>query len=436
MIRKLLVALWFAKLSTNGFAHEVIPATPNRTESTISVAAPSLHFTGGKWFDGSRFVPADWYAVNGRMTFSRPSRVDVTVNLKGQYVIPPFVEAHNHDLQNAWNAGQTAAAYVTKGIFYSAQLCAMPSDVASFRSFLGTSAAPDTLYADGCLSASDGHPLGIALAGAKQAGMTMTPDDMRDKHYWVIDTSADLDAKWPKIAEAQPKLIKVILIDSSNYAANRKLRELFGFNGIDPALVPEIVRRAHAIGSRVAAHVDTAADFENAVAAGVDIIAHLPGYRIAKGKTGADYRITDETIAAAAKHGISVITTTAASRYDIARNPDHAASIKATYVDNIRRLRDAGVVLLIGSDVYEGTVLDEIETVDSLNAMPRSEILRAVTMVNARVLFPNRDIGRFFEGAEASFVALPGNPLTDLSMLRRPGLLVKRGSILAPSNSK
>lgn len=421
-------------MSAMSFAHEVVPNTASQTQSSADAAVPSLHFVGGKWFDGSQFLPTDWYAVGGRLTSKRPSRVDVTINLKGQYVVPPFVEAHNHDLQNSWNAGQRSAEYVKKGIFYSAQLCAMPSDVAGFRSFIGTATAPDVLYADGCLSASDGHPLGIALAGAKQAGMKIAPDDLRDKAYWAIDTLADLDVKWPKIAEAEPKLVKLILIDSPNYTANHKLPELFGFNGIDPTLVSEIVKRAHAIGSRVAAHVDTAADFSTAVSAGVDILAHLPGYRIAKGKTVADYRISEEAIAEASKRKVAVITTTAASRYDIARNPDHAAMIRETYLDNIRRLRAAGVILLIGSDVYEGTVLDEVDNLDALNAMPRAELLRALTTTNALVLFPNRNIGRFGEGAEASLVAFKGDPLTDLSILRRPTLLVKQGTIIGAIN--
>ncbi len=74
-----------------------------------------------------------------------------------------------------------------------------------------------------------------------------------------MDTLADLDARWPRIAQAKPALIKIILIDSPNHAANRQKSELFGFNGIGPAPAPEIVRRAHALGARVAAHVDTAA---------------------------------------------------------------------------------------------------------------------------------------------------------------------------------
>jgi hypothetical protein len=398
----------------------------------VSSSGPTLHLKGGLWFDGTKFVAANWYVVAGRFTRKAPSRVDATVNLKSRFIIPPLAEAHNHDLQNAWNAGRNAAQYIARGIFYTTQLCAMASDSKDFRGFLGSAAAPDVLFADSCLSASDGHPLGIALNGAKQAGISMTADDLRDKHYWVVDTLADLDAKWRKIAETKPALLKVILIDSPNYAANRQMPKLYGYNGMDPMLVPDVVRRARAIGARVAAHVDTGPDFTNAVIGGVDIVGHLPGYRIAAGKTAADYRLSDAAIAEAARRGVQVITTTAASRYDIARNPEHAAAIRATYADNISRLRAAGVTLLLGSDVYDGSVLDEIENVDTLKIMSRADLLRVATMTTPQKLFPDRDVGRFAEGAEGSLVALATNPLVDLLSLRRPVLLIKRGTIIGP----
>ena len=101
-----------------------------------------------------------------------------------------------------------------------------------------------------------------------------------------------------------------------------------------------------------------------------------------------------------------------------------------TYADNIRRLRSAGVTLLIGSDAVEGSVLDEIDTLDQLKVMPRSDLLRIATMVTPRALFPTRDLGNFSEGAEASFVALGSDPLLVLSTLRHPLLLVKRGTLL------
>lgn len=345
-------------------------------------------------------------------------------------MIPPLAETHNHDLQNAWNAARSSATYLSRGIFYSGQMCGWPEQLNPFRGFLNRPGSVDVTYAEACISSSDGHPLGIALAGAKAAGMTMKPEEVRDNGYWAVDTPADLDARWARIAAAKPAIVKVILLDSANYLANRRDPKLFGFNGLDPTLVPEIVRRAHGISARVAAHVDTAADFAAAVAAGVDLIAHLPGYRIDKGKPATDYRITEAAAAEAARRGVRVMTTTAASLYAVRRDPAQGPVIDAAYRDNIARLRKAGVELLPGSDRVDGSLLDEIDNLDRLSAMPRPELLRRATEVNARTLFPGRDIGRFAEGAEASLVALAADPLADLSALRRPALLMKQGELL------
>ena len=429
-LKNLLLAL--IVMAPIGSTLAAVPASTAITQIDGSAPAPTLHFKGGRWFDGVRFVLADWYAVDGRLTHKQPTRVDVTVNLADRWVIPPLAEAHNHDLQNAFFAARSAPSYISRGIFYSAQLCANPEDIRSFRGFLGGLATPDTIFAEACISSSDGHPLGIALASAKQAGYALRAEEVRDKGYWAVDSLADLDARWARITAAQPAIIKIILIDSANYAANRKLPELFGFNGLDPSLVPEIVRRAHAIHARVAAHVDTADDFAAAVHSGVDIIAHLPGYRIAKGKTGADYRITDAAIGEAARRKTLIITTVDAAKYDIEAHPAHAGPITTGYVDNIRRLRAAGVSLLVGSDAIDGSVTEEIGAIDRLKVMSRGELLRIATMVTPRALFPERDIGRFAEGAEASLVAFRSNPITDIAVLRHPLILVKQGTILSP----
>ncbi|PAX07576.1 amidohydrolase family protein [Sphingomonas lenta] len=394
--------------------------------------APALHLRGGQWFDGERFGPSEWYAVGGRFTRTRPARVDAVVDLTGRWVIPPLAEAHAHDLQNSWNAASNAAAYLRRGVLYTVQMCATPGDVAPYRGFLDGPAAPDVLWADGCISSSDGHPLGMALAGAKAAGMEVKPEDVRDKSYWSVDTPADLATRWDRIAASKPKLIKVILIDAANYAANRANPALFGHNGLDPALVPEIVRRAHGVGAKVAAHIDTADDFARAAGAGVDMVAHLPGYRFARGKTAADYRLSDAAIAEAKRRGTVVITTVAAARYFLQARPGERAALMANHADNLRRLRAAGVRLALGSDVYGGSVVDEVRAVDGLQVMTRPELLRVAVADTPRLLFPDRRVGAFAEGAEASLVALEADPLADLGALERVALVIKRGAVHAP----
>jgi len=413
-----------------------LPATTTPVAATPAPSADaaeqrSLHLVGGRWFDGEQFVTGDWYVVDGRFTAARPTRIDATLNLADRYILPPFAEAHNHDLQNAFTASMNAQAYLDRGVFYSAQLCSMPEETRGYRGLLASTANVDVLFAGGCISASDGHPLGIALASYKAEGMPVEPDAIRNKGYWSIDSRPELDERWPAIAADKPRLVKVILIDSANHAANRQRPELFGYNGLDPALVPEIVSRAQAIGARVVAHVDTAADFDAAVRGGVDIIAHLPGYRIAKGHAIADYRLSDEAIAEAARRGVLVTPTVAVARHHLRANPGDSDAIMANHADNIRRLRASGVKLILGSDLFGGSVLDEVEAIDALGIMPRAELLRVATNDTARGIFPDRRIGAIEEGAEASFIALDGDPLTDLTAIRRIRAAVKQGNVLA-----
>lgn len=395
-------------------------------------ARPTLELRGGQWFDGTGFGKAHWFVVDGKFTATRPARVDAVVDLGRRHVLPPLAEAHNHNLQNPWGAATFAQDYLRRGIFYSAQMAANSEEIAPFRGLLGTTGMPDVLFAEVTISASDGHPLRLALDGAKAAGMALAADDIRDKAYVSVDTLADLDARWDRVKATEAKLIKVILVESERYAQHHKAAGRFGINGINPALLPEIVRRAHAMGARVAVHADTAHDARVAVSAGADIIAHLPGYRIDAPLTVADYRIDDATFAEAARRGTQWIGTVVAARYFLRGNPDQTGAVTASYRDNVMRMRAAGVPLLTGSDLFEGSVVDELVALDALKAMPRADLLRSATMTTPLALFPARRIGCLCEGAEASLIALDGNPLEDLGALRQVTLAIKQGTLLSP----
>lgn len=406
------------------------PPAASASADTTRSPSPALRLEGGRWYDGRAgwTTPSrPWYVVDGVLTRARPPRVDATVHLGRLHVLPPLAEAHNHNLQNPWAVGQFADAIVRGGTFYSMQMCAQDDMARQARSMLGHPAQVDVAWADACITSSDGHPIGIALAQARQVGMEQTADELRDRMVWTIDSQQDIEAKWPRIAETAPSLVKLILVDSADHARHRADPKLAGFNGLDPALLPELVRRSHAAGARVVVHVDTAADFAVAVRAGADIVAHLPGYRIIEGKGLADYLIDPEVIAQARRQGTRVMTTTVASGHDIARHPAHAPLIREAYRRNLQALRAAGVPLMIGSDEFFGGVVDEIESLDALGAMPRAELIRRAVVDTPQAMFPGRRIGRLEAGAEASFIAYEGDPLVDPKVLRKPVLAVKRG---------
>ena len=143
------------------------PLTAGSSEITgaprVAVASPKtvLALEGGRWFDGDGFVEDTWYSVDGLMTRKRPTQIDVRIDLKGRYVLPPLADAHNHNLQNAWSAATFADDYLRRGIFYSAQLAANADEISGHRGLLGGPGRVDVLWAEATLSSSDGHPLGL-----------------------------------------------------------------------------------------------------------------------------------------------------------------------------------------------------------------------------------------------------------------------------------
>lgn len=424
-----LIAAIVLSLPLSSLARAAADVPGTTTTQPPSLRKPAMKFVNGRWFDGHRFVPATWYSVEGKFTRTPPVRLDVTIDLHGGHALPPLAEAHNHNLQNRWAARQIADDYVRRGIFYTAQMAAHGEMIAGYRDLLDAPGYPDVLWAEATFSASNGHPIALALGNARANNIPLAKDDLIDKAFWAVDSLADLERKWPAIAQTKPKLIKIILIDANDEASRNDPAE-DGRLGLRPELAPDLVRRAHAIGARVAAHVQTADDARIAVEAGVDILAHLPTAP-SKYIADADLRLDDKTIALMKRQGTSVVPTIEVYRQILKRKPDVWVRALGIARDNITRLRAAGVPILTGSDLWAGSVLDEMAALIDLGLMTPAEAIRASTDLTARTLFPQRKIGRIEEGGEASFLVVKNDPTRDLAALRFIELAVKQGEVIS-----
>ncbi|MBI5528463.1 MAG: amidohydrolase family protein [Deltaproteobacteria bacterium] len=114
----------------------------------------------------------------------------------------------------------------------------------------------------------------------------------------------------------------------------------------------------------------------------------------------------------------------------------HAAA--TTGVDNLRTLRDAGVTIGVGMDAgtpfnYFGALHREIDILARLG-MTATEVLRAATFDNARILGVADRLGAVEPGKLADLCLLDGNPLQDLSALRRPAMVFEEGRRVHPSS--
>lgn len=400
-------------------------ASASASAGSAAIAAPrAIEYRDGLWFDGEGFQAGTWYAVDGVLTRYRPERVDRLVDLRRGHVLPPLAEAHNHNLQNPWGARNFRDRYIADGVQYAAMLCGSADTAPQVREALGADAPIDLLFASACISSSDGHPL--AMARRNEDGSLRPVEDVHDRDYLVMDSVEDIERKWPLVRAAKPDLIKAIVVHGER-PERRDDARYHGLNGLRPQLLAPLVRRAHADGLRLAAHVESAADFRVAVEAGVDMIAHLPGYQIWAGRSEADYRLDDATIALAAQRRIALIATANVAQMLAGEDAAKLARVRALQKDNLRRLLAAGVPVAVGSDRFDATVLAEIDYLAGLDLMTMPQLLRAAVEFTPRLLYPQRRIGRIAEGHEANFIVLGADPLSGPRALREVRMKVRRG---------
>ena len=89
-------------------------------------------------------------------------------------------------------------------------------------------------------------------------------------------------------------------------------------------------------------------------------------------------------------------------------------------LEMIARLHAAGVPLVAGTDAMPGFTLHrELELYQRSGISP-ADVLKIATLGSARVAGDEQNSGSISEGKRADFVLLAGNPLEDISAVRRP----------------
>jgi hypothetical protein len=431
----------------------------------FSQEAPTVAFVNGRWFDGRSFQTRTVYSVNGALRFTAPRTIARTIDLSGAWIVAPFAEAHNHNIDGAVEERALASLrqYAADGVLYVKIQGNYPLS-AELRASLPMNrpGTPDVLLAQTFLTATGGHPIAlhesILLAQGFYPGLAR--EDLKDRVYFTIDTADELEAKWPAILHLQPQFIKTNLWYSDEYELRKDDDAYYGRKALDPSLLPLIVRKAHAADLRVSAHIANGADLRNALLAGVDEIVHAPGAgsipefesrmdRLAFGRaTDDDVRQISAGLARidpndpatlpfdsndarlAARRGTSVITTMA---NQMNAPPPLRERLRAIQAATLRVLKESGVTVAIGSDNVRDSSLAEVRHLASLGVYSNLELLKLWTETTPRAVFPGRRIGKLEDGYEASFLALEGNPLDDFNNVSRIRLRYKQGVEVVPA---
>lgn len=190
-----------------------------------------------------------------------------------------------------------------------------------------------------------------------------------------------------------------------------------------------IVDEAHRRGLRVAAHTHGADAVKHAVAAGIDCIEH-------------GFLVDDEAIAMMVQHGTFLVSTRRLADGN-AMDVSHAApELQAKAAEMFPWARTsmlaayrAGVKIAVGTDapaIPHGRNADELVTLVEWGIPPLA-VLRAAT-VTAAELINVTDRGRLADGQLADIIAVPGNPLEDITVTRNVGFVMKGGKVYAQQN--
>jgi hypothetical protein len=108
------------------------------------------------------------------------------------------------------------------------------------------------------------------------------------------------------------------------------------------------------------------------------------------------------------------------------------AATRTIQLDNLRRLKAAGVNIIIGQDTYGHDLLHEAHYLHALGLWSNLELLRIWSMATPQNIFPHRRIARFAPGYEVSFIVLRSDPLKDWSATGQIEQRWKQGIRLTP----
>jgi imidazolonepropionase-like amidohydrolase len=230
-----------------------------------------------------------------------------------------------------------------------------------------------------------------------------------DELVTVIRAQAKLGADFAKIYETGKDRIANGEFSTPNQYSEDELR----------AAVRETAR----LGRKVAVHATGEPGAGMAARAGVASIDHA-------------YQLSDATMKLMHEHKVFAVPTFAVLEYfgEHAVTPEAATryrAIQAYHIEQFKRQLAAKVPIALGSDVGpfpHGTQAREFVLLVQ-NGMTPLAAIQSGTLNGATLLGWDKDIGRLAAGYYADIVAVPGDPLADISALQRVSFVMKGGAI-------
>jgi imidazolonepropionase-like amidohydrolase len=210
-------------------------------------------------------------------------------------------------------------------------------------------------------------------------------------------------------------------------------------NGLNPQFTEEEVRAvvstAHDYGFKVAAHAHGAEGIKRAVRAGVDSIEH-------------GTFMDDEAMQLMKQKGTTYVPTLMAGRWVAERAKEDgffpvlvrpkAASIGPHLQQTFAKAYKSGLKIMFGTDTGVSAHGDNAREFALMveAGMPAMEAIKAATIIPAKFMGEEERMGSVEAGKVADLIAVPGDPLSDISVLQRVRFVMKEGRVYKDAKPK
>ncbi|MBB1252037.1 amidohydrolase family protein [Streptomyces alkaliterrae] len=361
------------------------------TESAV------LHIKG-RILVGPQDVRDELWAVDGRVTFERPSGARETTTLTG-WALPGLVDAHCHVGLDAHGAVDAPTS----------EKQALTDRDAGTLLIRDAGSAADTRWID------DREDLPKII----RAGRHIARTRRYIRNYAHEIEPGDLAAYVRREARRGDGWVKIVgdWID----------REVGDLSACWPRwALEEAIEAAHAEGARMTAHCFAEDSLADLVEAGIDCVEHATG-------------LTEETIPLFAERGVAIVPTLVnintfpgladGGEAKFPRWSAHMRRLHRRRYDTVRSAYDAGIPVFVGTDaggsLAHGLVAEEVAELVRAG-IPPLDALSATTW-GARAW-----LGRpaLEEGAPADLVLYEADPRLDVRVLAAPRRVVLRGRVI------
>ncbi len=421
-------------LSVAAIAQKAAPQQKSEEKSTVLHAAHLLDVSAGKLIS-----PGEILVTGNRITevgehVTHPAGAG-SIDLGTATLMPGLIDAHVHLFLHPGNeAFQTVLESVPQRTLIAAS--AAKADVmAGFTAErdMGSEGA-------GCADVAVRNAINSGLIPGPRMRMSCNAIDINGGH----EDNSGLNPAEHLLSNADrantaDEVIAVMREQRKQGADFTKIYEtgrdhLTGFPGPNPVFsspyqyneeqLAAAVSEAHRTGSRVAVHCTGEPGALDAAQAGVASIDHA-------------WSLSPETMKLMRDKQIYAVPTFAISEYfgqhaetaDRSQTMDNELDFHAA---EFKKQMAAGVPFAVGSDVGpfpHGTQAREYELMVKFGMSP-ADTLRAGLINGAKLLDWSNQIGQLKPGFFADIIAVPGDPLTDISTLAHVKFVMKNGEVV------